>query len=138
MYDFNIKSDYQRLYVHVPFCVRKCAYCDFVSSPLADAGGLVPSYLEAVKLELGKGVRETDACIELLKVKLTRFGITFDNKGAYTLAINTGKLSAPAEEQGYILETAKDGAAIQGADKLGTLWGIVSFIQMIDQEKKLK
>lgn len=40
------------IYVHVPFCVRKCAYCDFVSSPLADAGGLVPSYLEAVKLEL--------------------------------------------------------------------------------------
>lgn len=91
--------------------------------------------LKAIRLELGRGVKETDACIELLKVKLTRFGIAFDKKGAYTLAINTGKLSAPAEEQGYILETAKDHATIQGADKLGTLWGIVSFIQMIDQEK---
>lgn len=25
------------LYVHVPFCVRKCAYCAFFSQPLADA-----------------------------------------------------------------------------------------------------
>ena len=25
------------LYVHIPFCVRKCAYCDFLSAP-ADEG----------------------------------------------------------------------------------------------------
>ncbi len=91
--------------------------------------------LKTIKLELGGGVQETDACIELLKVKLTRFGIAFDKNGAYTLAINTGKTNAPAEEQGYTLETAKNQALIQGADKLGTLWGIVSFIQMIDQKK---
>ena len=25
------------IYIHIPFCVRKCAYCDFLSGP-ADAG----------------------------------------------------------------------------------------------------
>lgn len=23
------------IYIHIPFCVRKCAYCDFLSGPAA-------------------------------------------------------------------------------------------------------
>lgn len=37
------------LYIHIPFCVKKCSYCDFVSY-----GGreeLLPSYLDALKNE---------------------------------------------------------------------------------------
>ena len=26
------------LYVHIPFCVKKCAYCDFLSGPAGDGG----------------------------------------------------------------------------------------------------
>ncbi|HWR71071.1 MAG TPA: radical SAM protein, partial [Dehalococcoidia bacterium] len=37
------------LYVHVPFCVSKCAYCDFYS--LADQTDLVPAYIDAVLAE---------------------------------------------------------------------------------------
>jgi oxygen-independent coproporphyrinogen-3 oxidase len=38
------------VYVHIPFCVAKCRYCDFVSRPLA-AGALEP-YLAALEREI--------------------------------------------------------------------------------------
>lgn len=37
------------LYVHIPFCVRKCAYCDFYSLP--DQDHLVDAYIDALLLE---------------------------------------------------------------------------------------
>ncbi len=39
------------LYVHVPFCVRKCAYCDFYS--LAGRLDLIDPYIDAVLIEAG-------------------------------------------------------------------------------------
>ena len=49
------------LYVHVPFCVSKCSYCDFYSLPLASSDGLREAYVEAVLQEaqsyLGSGFR---------------------------------------------------------------------------------
>jgi oxygen-independent coproporphyrinogen-3 oxidase len=39
------------LYVHVPFCVRKCAYCDFASEPL---GLQAEGYLDALAREAGR------------------------------------------------------------------------------------
>jgi oxygen-independent coproporphyrinogen III oxidase len=37
------------LYVHIPFCVKKCAYCDFYSLPSKD--NLIGVYIEAVLRE---------------------------------------------------------------------------------------
>jgi len=56
------------IYVHVPFCVSKCSYCDFVSSPLADAGGLVPLYLNAVRLELEQAAPRISAISPITSV----------------------------------------------------------------------
>ena len=38
------------LYVHIPFCVRKCAYCDFLSFP-CDAQGQ-EAYVDALCREI--------------------------------------------------------------------------------------
>jgi len=38
------------VYIHIPFCVAKCRYCDFISRPLA-AGALAP-YLAALEREI--------------------------------------------------------------------------------------
>src|ERR1039457_1673949 len=38
------------LYVHVPFCVRKCLYCAFYSEP--STGELIDRYVGALSLEL--------------------------------------------------------------------------------------
>ncbi|MEE0954813.1 MAG: radical SAM family heme chaperone HemW [Eubacterium sp.] len=51
------------LYVHIPFCVRKCAYCDFLSGP-ADAE-IQRRYVDRLIEEIrntGKGAKVTFPC----------------------------------------------------------------------------
>lgn len=38
------------IYIHIPFCVRKCVYCDFLSAPADDK--TKRSYMEALKEEI--------------------------------------------------------------------------------------
>jgi oxygen-independent coproporphyrinogen-3 oxidase len=45
------------LYVHVPFCVSKCAYCDFASHPGREAD--MPRYVDAVVREIVRRSEET-------------------------------------------------------------------------------
>ena len=62
------------LYIHIPFCVKKCAYCDFLSAPadretreayvsalLKEIGGLAGEYdlaeREVVSVFIGGGER---------------------------------------------------------------------------------
>ena len=42
-------SDPGSLYIHIPFCLRKCAYCDFYSETRLD---LIPDFLKALEQEM--------------------------------------------------------------------------------------
>lgn len=44
------------LYIHLPFCARKCRYCDFNS--YADRDELIPAYVDALAGELEKHAQE--------------------------------------------------------------------------------
>ena len=45
------------LYLHLPFCRRKCLYCNFATAPLS---ALVPSYLDALIQEARRTAAEPD------------------------------------------------------------------------------
>ena len=47
----TLPPDHLGFYVHIPFCVRKCRYCDFVSRPLAAGDPLAERYLDALARE---------------------------------------------------------------------------------------
>jgi len=90
------------LYVHVPFCVRKCSYCDFYS--VAGRQELVRPYLHALDLELRKyrtimdlrtiymgGGTPTALSIEDLAQLLDIIGDTAEE---YTVEANPGTVDA--------------------------------------------
>lgn len=46
-----MKKDTLGIYIHIPFCVRKCAYCDFLSAPPESAEAM-HDYVEALCREI--------------------------------------------------------------------------------------
>ena len=51
------------LYIHIPFCVSKCAYCDFLSFPVKDVD-IYQRYVEALIGEL-KAIHEEEGTLKL-------------------------------------------------------------------------
>ena len=40
------------IYIHIPFCPSKCAYCSFLSSPIGPFSDRIPEYLDKISEEL--------------------------------------------------------------------------------------
>ena len=78
------------VYLHIPFCVRKCAYCDFVSYSGRDAD--IPRYVDAVAQEL-RWYRERGL---------------FDDYAAQTVYVGGGTPSLAAEPLAAFFERFQD------------------------------
>ena len=59
----TMRTDRLGLYVHIPYCVKKCNYCDFCSLPKGGAG--VPDdYVEALCAEISSYKRNGKLCLD--------------------------------------------------------------------------
>lgn len=104
----GLLSPEAHIYVHVPFCVRKCPYCSFFSVPYSqEAGG---RYLEALRRELAGRLKpaagpktiyigggtptalSSSELSELLRVVLAE--VSDENLEEFTIEVNPGTLDA--------------------------------------------
>ncbi len=55
------------LYIHIPFCIQKCAYCDFYSMPAND--GMKAAYIHALSLHMRRiSPRMEDICFDTVYI----------------------------------------------------------------------
>ncbi len=107
--------------------------------PTAQKAGYSDEFipLKSVKLNLVGDLAKSgnDVRFNLLKTKFNRFGIPVIPQGEFKVTVKLDPESAPKKPEGYTLKVATNGAEIVGNDMQGVLWGIVTLIQVVDQEK---
>ena len=47
------------IYIHIPFCVKKCDYCDFIS--YSNKNGIILKYIESLKKEIERSIKLTNS-----------------------------------------------------------------------------
>lgn len=120
------------LYVHIPFCVRKCAYCDFLSGP-AD-GQTRRSYVDALVREAGSlkskygsycvstvflgggtpSILEEDETARIFHALFENFEISAEPE--ITMEVNPGTVSAQKAETWKACGVNRLSIGLQSAD----------------------
>lgn len=49
---------YKALYLHIPFCVRRCGYCDFATQAVERDSPVIDEYVESLVLDIRRASRE--------------------------------------------------------------------------------
>ncbi len=83
------------IYIHIPFCVRKCLYCDFLSGPAS--------------------VGEMENYVNLLLWEIKEQSIFYGDHKVVSIFFGGGTPSLlPARETGRILERIREGFSVAG------------------------
>lgn len=81
------------IYIHIPFCVRKCLYCDFLSAPACDG--------------------EMENYVNLLLREIKQQSIFYGDHSVVSIFFGGGTPSLlPARETGRILEQIRNGFVV--------------------------
>ena len=49
---------YKALYLHLPFCVKRCAYCDFATAAVPAGAPEIEAYVEDLSLQIRRKAKE--------------------------------------------------------------------------------
>lgn len=49
---------YKALYLHIPFCVRRCGYCDFATSAVERDSPIIDEYVESLVMDIRRASKE--------------------------------------------------------------------------------
>ncbi|NLB55763.1 MAG: hypothetical protein GX811_08380 [Lentisphaerae bacterium] len=91
--------------------------------------------LKSVRFEGNSEFPKNHPVFRLVELKFKRYGIEIADNAPFTIKMNTGRHpSTPENSEGYYLEINEKEALISGNDFLGSVWGVVSFIQCVDSE----
>lgn len=83
------------IYIHIPFCVKKCLYCDFLSRPACD--GEIESY------------------VNLLLREIKEQSVFYGDHRVVSIFLGGGTPSLlPSRDTGRILEQVRDGFSVAG------------------------
>ena len=61
---------YKALYIHVPFCVKRCGYCDFATSAIASDDPRIDAYVEQLVVDIRRWAKQG----ELLDIETVYIG----------------------------------------------------------------
>ena len=101
-------------------------------------GGFSP--LGEISLGLS-GLKADDARVKFLLVKLRRMGIKCavsqgEAKGDFAFSASVDPAVAEGRRERYVLTVGEDCATLRAGDETGLLWGFVTFLQLMDPERK--
>lgn len=90
------------IYIHIPFCVRKCLYCDFLSFPVSASGS-------------GMQAREMESYVNLLEQEIKENAEKYKEYRVVSVFLGGGTPSIlPAEDVSRIMEAVKGNYQIAG------------------------